>query len=144
MNSLDFPLDTEFYYDLDLTSPAGTFDIASNSFNFNEEQLASLVQLYFHVDGSSTCESVGTVPVSVSPESSCNVCYQSIVLTDDTVGEQNASNAIATDGEVRILNGVSTTLKAGTFILLRSGFEVKAGANFNAVIEQCTPSNNTQ
>ena len=49
--------------------------------------------------------------------------------------EQKVSNFIMSNGSVK--NGINFKYKAGNFIELRNGFEVKANANFEALIEGC-------
>jgi|GEM_PF-1302941 len=48
------------------------------------------------------------------------------------------------NGGVEVLNGQEVTFKAGQYIELESMFEVKAGAVFEIIIENCTPSSATE
>lgn len=79
----------------------------------------------------------GQVPTA--PTGDCTIAPTQMIVTSASpnVLILQADESLNTDGTVNVLNGEVRTYKAGQYIQLNQEFEVKLGAEFDAVIEEC-------
>lgn len=125
---------------LDITVSGGvapyTFSWSNGSSN---EDLSNVVAGTYSViitDANSCSKTINDIVVNVNMN--VNNCAPQIVQTNQpaiTTGLFKVSNHIESNGMVD--NGENVSFKAGNYIELTNDFEVKQGAEFEAIIENC-------
>ncbi len=135
--TLNFPTNSNWYYDSSLTNLAGTFDASTNTFTFSTTPNIGMATLYFDTGN---CSYQGKIQIQVQDDGSCTACPSNINITSNPSNGtlEQAANAVTTTGTVIIQNGNTVVFKAGVNICLEPNFEVQLGANFEATIENCT------
>ena len=140
LNSLTFPTSTDWFFDNQLTTLAGSFDVANNSFSYATVPATTSI-LRFDVDGPGPCTFVGRVRVVVLDDPSCSEdCPFNVSITTNPNNLETISavSTVNTVGPIVIGNTNTVVVKAGAKICLEPGFEVQLGGEFDAKIEDCS------
>lgn len=102
----------------------------NNSGAFNEKG-------YIYIDDVNVYNGQDCCPTSMRYENTSNLTSETFVKDFIEAGFDAGISGM--DGDVNIVDGQSVAFQAGNSIQLNAGFNVQSGANFSAVIQDCTP-----